>query len=86
MRVMAGNWMWGVILVAAAAHALRWVPAAATSRQLKIPAAFAALYVLYAVAVARGGLGGLLAGMLLVEVALQIHRRRRGAEPGARGR
>jgi hypothetical protein len=85
---MSANWMWGVILVAAAAHALRVVPATAPMRQLRIPGAFAVLYVAYAVALSRAGFAGLLVSMLIVEVLLQLHRRRRSgpSAPGARRR
>lgn len=90
---MSANWMWGVILVAAAAHALRVVPAAAELRQLKIPGAFAVLYVAYAIALSRAGFAGLLVAMLIVEVLLQLYRRSRPqppppgvARPGARRR
>jgi hypothetical protein len=79
---MSANWMWGVILVAAAAHALRWVPAAAAARHLKMPATFALLYVLYAVALYAGSFAGLLVAILVVEVLLQLSRRgRREAAP-----
>ena len=78
---MSGNWMWGVTLVAAAAHALRVVPAATAQRQVKIPGAFLLLYVAYAVALARGGFAGLALAMLAVEVALRIYRRRRPEAP-----
>ena len=77
--------MWVVLLVAAAAHALRWVPARATARQLKIPATFAVLYVVYGAALALGGLTGLVLALLVVEVALQIVRRRRPPEDSRAG-
>jgi hypothetical protein len=74
---MSANWMWLVVLAAAVGHAPRWVPATAASRSLKIPATFAVLYVLYAAALALGGLAGILAALLVVEVLLQITLRRR---------
>lgn len=83
---MSGNWIWVGALAAAAGHALRWVPANAAMRSVKIPATFAVLYVLYAVALASGGLAGILAALLVVEVALQITLRRRPPPPGPRAR
>lgn len=74
---MSGNWVWAVVLVAAAGHALRWVPGNASMRPVKIPATFAVLYVLYAVALAMGGLAGILVALVIVEVALQLVLRRR---------
>jgi hypothetical protein len=81
---MSANWMWLVVLAAAAGHALRWVPGDAAMRTVKIPATFALLYVLYAVVLARAGLTGMLVALLIVEVLLQLARRRR-PEPPARG-
>jgi len=78
---MSKNWMWFVILAAAAAHALRCVPANATARQVKIPATFALLYVLYGVVLVFGGLTGFLVALLVVEVLLQVSRRRRTDVP-----
>jgi hypothetical protein len=81
---MSNNWIWIVILAAAAGHALRWVPASAAARSVKIPATFAVLYVLYAVAVAAGGLTGMLVALVVVEVLLQLSRRRRTDTPASR--
>lgn len=77
--------MWVVIAAAAAGHALRWVPARATARQLKIPATFALLYVLYAAALGRGGFTALVLSVLIVEVLLQLSRRRRTEGAGTSG-
>lgn len=68
--------MWVVIAAAAAGHALRWVPGRTTLRQLKIPAVFALLYVIYAAALGRGGFTALVLSILIVEVLLQLWRRR----------
>jgi hypothetical protein len=70
------NWMWLVIFAAAAGHALRWVPPDAAARTVKIPAAFAILYVVYAIALAAGRMQGLLLAFVAVEVLLQIVKRR----------
>jgi len=82
---MSSNWMWVVILAAAMGHALRWVPASAAARPLKIPAAFVVLYAVYAVVVARGGMVGLLIALLIVEVLLQLYLRSRPERPASRG-
>ncbi len=82
---MGSNWMWVVILAAAAGHALRWVPPRAAARQLKIPATFVLLYVVYAAALGRGGLVGFVLAVLVVEVLLQLSRRRRAGDGDARG-
>lgn len=80
----SSNWMWLVLAVAAAAHALRWVPARATARQLKIPATFALLYVVYAAVLARGGLTGFVLAFLIGEVLLQLTKRwRTGTASGS---
>jgi hypothetical protein len=81
---MGSNWMWLVVLAAAAGHALRWVPGDATMRTVKIPATFVVLYVVYAVVLARAGLTALLVAFVIVEILLQLVRRRR-PEPPARG-
>jgi hypothetical protein len=81
---MGANWMWLLVLAAAAGHALRWVPGDATLRTVKIPATFALLYVLYAVVLARAGLTGMLVALVIVEILLQLARRRR-PEPPPRG-
>jgi uncharacterized membrane protein len=75
------NWIWILVAVAAAGHALRWVPGRATYRQVKIPAMFALLYVVYAAALGRGGLVALVLSFLIVEVILQLVKRRRPPEP-----
>jgi hypothetical protein len=74
---MSSNWMWLVVLAAAAGHALRWVAPDASARALKLPAAFAVLYVLYAVVLARAGLAGMLVGLVIVEIVLHLVRRSR---------
>lgn len=79
--------MWVVVAVAAAAHALRWIPARASTRQVKVPAAFALLYVIYAAALGRGGPIALVLSFLIVEVVLQLWRRRtQAAGPSGGGR
>lgn len=77
--------MWIVVAVLAAAHALRWVPARAAARQLKIPATFALLYVLYAAALGRGGLTALVLSFLIVEVLLHLTKRWRTEGTSASG-
>ena len=73
---MGANWMWLVLLAAALAHAVRWIPADAPSRGVKMPAAFAVLYAIYAVVVSLGGPFALLVALIVVEVLLQLYRRR----------
>jgi hypothetical protein len=79
------NWIWVLVAVAAAGHALRWVPGRATLRQVKIPAVFVLLYAIYAAALGRGGLTALVLSFLIVEVILQLVRRRRPEDPSAPG-
>lgn len=81
---MSANWMWVLVALAAAAHALRWVPGRASLRQLKIPAVFALLYVLYAAALGRGGFTALVLSLLIVEVLLQLSRRRWTEDAGGK--
>jgi hypothetical protein len=69
---MSGSWMWIVVLGAAAGHALRWVPGNTTMRTVKLPATFALLYVVYAVALAAGGLAGIVIAVVIVEIALRL--------------
>lgn len=83
---MSGNLTWILALAAALMHAVRWVPGDATHRSVKFPAAFAALYVVYAGAQVVGGLGGLLAALAVVEGALQVVRRSRPASSGRSAR
>lgn len=75
---VSSNWMWVVVAIGAMAHALRWIPGNAVARQLKIPATFVLLYVVYAAALARGGLTGFVLSFLIVEVLLHLVRARRG--------
>jgi hypothetical protein len=82
---MSSNWLWILVLVAAVAHAPRWVPGDAALRQVKLPAAFVVLYVVYAVVLMRAGLVALLVAFLIGEVLLRLFRRSR-PEPPARGR
>lgn len=83
---MSSNWMWLVVLAAAAGHALRWVAPDAPARSVRIPAAFAVLYVLYAIVLARAGLAGMLVALVIVEVILRLFRRNRPQPPpGRRG-
>lgn len=82
---MGANWMWLLVAVAAASHALRWVPGRTSLRQVKIPAVFVVLYVIYAAALGQGGPVALVLSFLIVEVALHLWRRYRPQDAGASG-